>query len=73
MTHVTLALAVQTNDITYIQDSNFVTNPVNQYLVDQFEYHYSMRWPAFVISLAFAIMLRLVVAIATKYLHFQKR
>jgi hypothetical protein len=47
--------------------------PVKQYVDDTFDYEYDMRWWAIAISFLFVIFLRFVVAIATKYLHFQKR
>ena len=65
---------MQTDPIDFFDGTEFRTNvPINQYLRDNFEYKHSMKWPAFVISLGFVIVLRFAVAIATKYLHFQKR
>jgi CDR ABC transporter len=65
---------LQTDPIDFFDGSEYRTNVrIKDYLVANFEYHYYMKWPAFFISLAFVIVLRFAVAIATKYLHFQKR
>lgn len=64
---------VQTNEITYSLNGELKTDTIKAYLSDNFGYEPEWKWPAFVISLGFCIALRLVVAIATKYLNFTKR
>ena len=64
---------VQQNIITYASGSENIDRSIQFYIDDQFEYKRGWRWAAVAISFAFVIVLRFVVAIATKYLHFQKR
>jgi hypothetical protein len=65
--------AVQQQVIEYIDGPGQQSGTIQYYIDEQFEYKKAWKWPAFAISLAFVIVLRFVVALATKYLHFQKR
>ena len=49
------------------------TRSLKQYIMDEFDYEYSFRWPALAILLAFVVLMRLSVALATKTLQWQKR
>jgi hypothetical protein len=46
---------------------------IKQYIKDEFGFEHSFRWPALGIELAHVIVMRFVIAIATKYLQWQKR
>jgi hypothetical protein len=46
---------------------------VAQYIKDEFGYEHDFRWWAIAIIVLFVLFLRFVVALATKYLNFQKR
>jgi ABC-type multidrug transport system permease subunit len=46
---------------------------VANFINTTYEYDYNFRWPAIAIEIAFIVFLRLIVAVATKYLRFQKR
>jgi hypothetical protein len=46
---------------------------LKQYIKDEFDYEYSFRWPALGILLGMVIFMRLMIALATKTLQFQKR
>ena len=60
--------------IEYIDASGAAANStIAGYIDETFGYQYSFRWPAVVISLLYVLLLRTVVVIATKYIHFQKR
>jgi hypothetical protein len=64
---------VQQQSIEYLSGPREEKNTIQFYMDEDLEYKKAWKWPAFAISLAFVILLRFVVAIATKYLHFQKR
>jgi hypothetical protein len=46
---------------------------LKQYIKDEFDYEYNFRWPALGILLGMVIFMRLMIALATKTLQFQKR
>jgi hypothetical protein len=46
---------------------------IKQYIEDEFDIEHSFRWPALGILLAFVIVMRFGIAIATKSLQWQKR
>jgi ABC-type multidrug transport system permease subunit len=46
---------------------------VSHFIDTEYGYKHGFRWAAVGINVAFIILLRFVVALATKFLHFQKR
>ena len=64
---------VQEQTIEWLDGSRLVTTSISTYVEETFGYKYSMRWPALVISLAFILLLRSIVMVATKYINFSKR
>lgn len=72
-------------DVDYkLQDTAFLSGDFNaagidqkrslrQYIEEAFGYEHSFRWPSLGILLAFVVVMRLSVALATKTLQWQKR
>jgi hypothetical protein len=64
---------VQFQEITFYIGSEEHTDTIKQYLEHNFAYHTSWKWPSFVLSLVFSLVLRFTVSLATKFINFQKR
>ena len=63
-----------TEMITFINSGgDQVTDTIANYIDTTFGYQYSFRWPALVISLLYIMLLRIIIVMATKFLHFDKR
>jgi CDR ABC transporter len=59
------------DDIILLNDGRETT--IKDYIKDAFDYDYDFRWAAIGICILHIVVLRLIVALATKYLQFQKR
>ena len=60
--------------VSYLKGNTLIEGAsIAEYMEDVYGFKYSFRWWAVLISFGFVIVLRFIVAIATKYLHFQKR
>jgi CDR ABC transporter len=46
---------------------------ISNFIDETYGYEHGFRWGAVGINCAIVILLRFIVALATKYLHFQKR
>lgn len=68
-----LAAAGAQNDTIPVAYNDQRFDTVGNYIDVVYDYRYSFRWIAILIEVAFIILLRLIVAFATKYLNFQKR
>jgi hypothetical protein len=61
------------HQLEYIVGKEVRTGTIKEYLEDVYDFDYDLRWWAMGMLVLFVLVLRFIVALATKYVHFQKR
>jgi hypothetical protein len=61
------------DQLTYLLGNKLRTGTIKSYLEDAYAFEHHLKWLAVALLVVFNLALRFTVALATKYLHFQKR